>query len=204
MEKDNILFEVNDYQHLNKLILELSIGIVLMALIYFGYFEEGMNKNLAQIIFIYMITSSIFRIGIYAFNKHYMIKFFDNQIIRTNKNLEVKIDDITEIYRLSSLFYYGYNTIKRAGILMKLLSFIIFIFLAPLFILFHVVLSLYYHVFPIHEFIIIVGKNDKEVVVIQISNKDKDKQAELFNYFKKYLKTDINELKTLWFLPVKR
>ena len=60
---------------------------------------------------------------------------------------------------------------------------------------------LYFKKNIIHNFLIIIGKNDKQMIKIQLPLENQEEQEQLENYCKEYLNTDITKLETRFFIP---
>ena len=192
--KDEVLFVTKIYYIIGGLIGVISVKLPVI-------FEVSQTQNqIAYLVSGVAIFIGIFGVISYLRDKDSKIKFSEKSI---NKNLDIlNIDDIKEVYRVSFLFTleteYG---IRRFNLLSKFILILISPLLALLYILNVIFKKVYYREKVLHDLLVIIRKNDKQVIWVQLPLKDKEKQKELENYCKKYLNTDITTLKTRFFIP---
>ena len=201
-KNDDLVFEMEDYMYLHEWFLEIVLAVVSFLLLFFDMLH-GINKSFAHIAIIYIAVSSIRKFYEFFIEKNKKLFFYKYKIERTNKKIELKISDIDEIYKISSIYSVAYTGVKRTNNFKIVLSVIFSWFFIPLLMLVNVLLSIYYKKIAIQKVLVIIGKTDNEVIIIPIPYHDKEKYEKLSNYFKVYLNTDINNLQTKYFIPQK-
>lgn len=153
------------------------------------------------------IAASAFGFGFFRFinykkeKENLKVKFTKNEIILPFEGVNLKVNEIKEIYKVSSIYF---DVLKklRLGIIGRLVSIIsfpvIFITNIPAYIL----KSIYYrNKFQFYDVLVLIGKDDSEHISIQIPLQNKEEQKYLENYCMEYLNTDITKLKRVWFIP---
>lgn len=192
--KDEVFFVTKIYYIIGGLIGVISVKLPVI-------FEVSQTQNqIAHLVSGGAIFIGIFGVISYLRDKDSKIKFSEKSI---NKNLDIlNIDDIKEVYRVSFLFTleteYG---IRRFNLLSKFILILISPFLTLLYILNVIFKKVYYREKVLHDLLVIVGKNDKQVIWVQLPLQNKEEQKKLENYCKKYLGRDITSLKTKFFIP---
>ncbi len=199
---DDFLFNITDYQYINIIVFEIIILIVGGVVLYFNY-NNNINSGIGKMVLIYGTVSVIYKIIMLFIQKNKIIRFYKNKISRLHKPIDIYIDSNVEIYKMSSLWYLGYSSVKRPTNAKKLLGILISLFIFPLLIAHNIVLSVFRKNLSISEVLIVIGRTDKEVIVIEIPKNDKDEYSMLLQYFRKYLNIEINQLKALSFIPMK-
>lgn len=202
--KDNdLLFNIFDYQYVNIIVFE-TFGVLWMMSMLSIKNDNLLAKNMLEVAIISIIVSIIFKSFVVHFNKKkFFLNFFKHKIIRNYDLLDMDINQDIEIHKLSSLWYIGHKSIKRPTILMKIVGYLVAIITFPLLLLVNFCLAIYYKKFLIQEILVVIGKNDKEVIVIAIPRNDIEKQQQLREYFLQYTNVDIDQLETLKFIPQK-
>lgn len=203
-EKDELVLEMNDTMYLHNWFLEIILGVVMFLLLYFDVGNKGIMDAFARVAIIYIVVGSVRKFYEYYIKKDKKIFFYKNKIERANKRLELGVENIDEIYKISSIYFIAYTKAKRfsspIGILPVLLLAPLFI---PLFAILNIALSFYYKKPSIQKYIVLIAGNDKEAIILPIPYHNKQQYDMLNDYLKVYLKTDIGTLKTQLFIPQK-
>ena len=202
-QKSELLFDIFDYQFVNMIIFE-TFGVLWMISMLSIKNDNLLAKNMLEVVIISIIVSIIFRSFVVYFNKkRFFLNFLKHKIIRNYALLEMDINQDTEIYKLSSLWYIGRTSMKRPNFLMKVVGYLVAFITLPLLFLMNLCLAIYYKKFLIQDVLVIIGKNDKEVIVVTIPRNDIERQRQLREYFLEYANVDIDQLQTLKFIPLK-
>jgi hypothetical protein len=206
---DNLIFEINDDLYLiHSIAYELIPGIIILtAILIFGFIPSNfLFKVIAGPLSIYAIVGSLFKILTFYKDKNKKIKFYSKKIVRTNKQLNIAISDIREVYKpfFFNNSYMSYSGIRRFGDIRKFFFFIFSpIFLITYF-LYYISSVLYYKNFMIYQMIEVIGKDDKKVIKIQLPfHKSDRKRVLLLQYFKEHLNINLDELKNTLFINMK-
>jgi len=201
-KNDDLVFEIKDYMYLHGWFLEIVLAVVLFLFLFFDM-ADGINKSFAHIAIIYIVVSSIRKFYTFFIDKNKKLIFNKKGVERTNKRIELKINEINEIYKISSIYSVAYTGIKRTNNFKIVLSVIFAWLFIPLLMLVNILLSIYYKKISIQKVLVIIGNTDNKVIIVPIPYHDKEKYEKLNNYFKTYLNTDINNLQTNYFVPQK-
>ena len=201
MYKDNeneILFEIENSSYLSKAITYMMGGIILYSITLF----EDRGNELAK-----TVAASAFGFGFFRFinykkeKENLKVKFTKNEIILPFEGVNLKIDEIKEIYKVSSIYFDILRKLRLGtiGKLVLIISFpIIFITNIPA----YIVKSIYYKKkFQFYDVLVLIGKDDSEHISIHIPLQNEKEQKNLENYCNEYLNTDITKLKSIWFIP---
>jgi hypothetical protein len=202
-KNDDLVFEMNDdFYVINTMASEFLPAILIISVYIFGYQLDGVFfKTILIPIAIYALISS--SIKIFFKNKDKKIYFFKDKLTTVNKNIRISINNIQKIYRVPSIFIFISHSLNGIGInifkgkILQILLLPITLFLS---LVLYITKFIYYKNYKIPSALVVIGKNDKEVITIQIPPNDTDAQANLNNYFKVYLNTDINKLETNYFI----
>ncbi|QOG11164.1 hypothetical protein [Arcobacter sp. FWKO B] len=204
-EKNQVLFSIENSSYIAKAISYLIGGIVGYLLITYDYDSTRASYNFYYILAISSIFFGLFKLIKYKQNKEQIrIILTKNEIIFPLEKLNLKNIEIKEIYRISPIIFEGLLKL-RIIFLLKALLIIAFPIIFLLSTIIHLAKSIYYRKkFQFYDYLVLIGKNDKEVIKIQIPLQDEEEQKNLEAYCKEYLNTDINQLKRLWFIPERK
>ena len=196
--ENEILFEIENSSYLSKAIAYMMGGIILYSITLF----EDRGNELAK-----TIAASAFGFGFFRFinykkeKENLKVKFTKNEIILPFEGVNLKIDEIKEIYKVSSIYFDVLRKLRLGtiGKLVSIISFpIIFISSIPR----HIVKSIYYKKkFQFYDVLVLIGKDDSEHISIHIPLQNEEEQKNLENYCMEYLNIDISKLKSIWFIP---
>ncbi len=203
MKKTNeseILFEIENSFHIAKAITYFVGGILLYLMVLSGDKANEIAKTIAVSAFGY----GLFRIIGYKKERDELkIKFTKSEINIPFERINLKVDEIKEIYKVSSIYFDVLRKL-RIGIIGRIVFKIIFPINFITSIIYHIAKSIYHRsAFRFYDVLVLIGKNDKEVIKIQIPLQNKEEQKNLESYCMKYLNTDITKLKSIWFIPEK-
>lgn len=199
MDKNNeILFEIENSSYLSKAIAYMMGGIILYTITLF----KDRGNELAK-----TIAASAFGFGFFRFinykkeKENLKVKFTKDEIILPFEGVNLKIDEIKEIYKVSSIYFDVLRKLRLGtiGKLVSIISFpVIFITNIPA----YIIKSIYYKKkFQFYDVLILIGKDDSEHISIHIPLQNEEEQKNLENYCKEYLNIDITKLKSIWFIP---
>lgn len=202
LNKDYI-FETKDYMYLVSNVNFFIIGMICYVILYENplglEIPAGTNNPVAGLVTFTLLGKGLF--GIIFFHKNrYKTAFYKNKIINDVRKIEMNTEEVREIYRISFfLILDDYFTIRRQHLLGKILITII----SPIFLMYFIFNTIfkifYFKQNLIHNFLVIIGKDDKQMIKIQLPLENKQEQLE--NYCKEYLNTDITKLETRFFIP---
>jgi len=203
MHKDSI-FETKDYMYLVSHVNFLILGIIGYLIVYENHLwqEVSNNPNPVAIFVTWLLLGKGFYGIIFFYKYKYKINFYKNKIINKSKEIEINTGDIKEIYIISFfLILDDYFSIRRHHLIGRFFLIII----SPIFLMYFIFNTifkrLYFKKNIIHNFLIIIGKNDKQMIKIQLPLENQEEQEQLENYCKEYLNTDITKLETRFFIP---
>lgn len=203
-DKNNneVLFTVENSSYIAKAI-SYFVGGMLLYLLTMLY--ERSLHSLHQMVAIGAVGFGLMRLLKYnKVKEEIKLQFMQNEIIHSAEKKSLSNIEIKEIYRISSIIF-EFLWKLRLTHLGKLISILIFPILLFSSLLNHLAKSIYYRKkFQFYDYLVIIGKNDKEVIKIQIPLQDEEEQKKLEVYFKEYLNTDIKQLPRLWFVPEKK
>lgn len=196
------ILEINDEVNFVTKVAYIIAGIVGITFVKLPIMLEisQTQNQIGHLVSAGALFSGVFGVISYLRNKEGKIKFNNNNI---NKNLNtLNLEDIKEVYKVSFLFIleteYG---VRRFNLLSRLILILLLPILGTLYILNVFFKTFYYRKKVLHNMLVIIGKNDKQIILVQLPLKDKEIQKELEEYCKKYLNTDIKTLKTRFFIP---
>lgn len=204
LNKDYI-FETKDYMYFVSHIKFLILGMIC----YFVFYENPLglevstaSSNPIAVVVVWSLIGKGFYGIIFFYKYKYKITFYKNKIINNSIKVEINTADIEEIYKISFfLIMDDYFTIRRQHLLGRIIFMIISPILFIFFIFNTIFKRLYFKKNIIHNFLVIIGKNDKQMIKIQLPLENQDEQEQLNNYCKEYLNTDITKLETRFFIP---
>ncbi len=202
----NFIFETKDYMYLVSHVNIFIIGIICYYIFYENPFGLERPAGISNPIAIVALWSALGKgfYGIISFYQNkYKIVFYKNKINNKTKKFEINTVDVKEVYKLSFLLVLDdYWTLRRQHLLGRIVIVTILSpFLCVYFILNAIFKRLYFKKNIIHTILVIIGKNDKQMMKIQIPLENEEEQKQLEEYCKKYLNTDITKLKTRFFIP---
>ena len=204
-ENENYIFETKDYMYFVSHVKFLILGMIC----YFVFYENPLglevstaSSNPIAVIVVWSLIGKGFYGIIFFYKYKYKITFYKNKIINNSIKVEINTADIEEIYKISFfLIMDDYFTIRRQHLLGRIILMIISPILLIFFIFNTIFKRLYFKKNIIHNFLVIIGKNDKQMIKIQLPLENQDEQEQLINYCKEYLNTDITKLETRFFIP---
>lgn len=199
MDKNNeILFEIENSSYLSKAIAYMMGGVILYSITLF----KDRGNELAK-----TIAASAFGFGFFRFinykkeKENLKVKFTKDEIILPFEGVNLKIDEIKEIYKVSSIYFDVLRKLRLGtiGKLVSIISFpVIFISSIPR----QIVKSIYYKKkLQFYDVLVLIGKDDSEHISIHIPLQNEEEQKNLENYCMEYLNIDITKLKSIWFIP---
>jgi len=158
--KNEILFEIENSSYLSKAITYMMGGVILYSI---TLFEDRANE-LAR-----TIAASAFGFGLLRFinykKEKLKLKFTKNEIILPFEGVNLKIDEIKEIYKVSSIYFDVLRKL-RLGIIGKLVSIISFPVIFITNIPAYIVKSIYFRKrFQFYNVLVLIGKNDSEHLI---------------------------------------
>lgn len=201
-DKDELVFEVNNYAYKKQYILFFVLSLFLFTLVYF-LSNQSSNDQLAKMLAAFLfVTSTIALIGFYR--KPTKIKFYTDRIYREQRVINLNLKDINEVYKVSYfyfLFLTGISKLRRLSSFSKFVIVSISFIILPFYFLIYILQWIQTKKFYFQEIIVLIGKKDEEYIYIEMPLLDSSKQEELSNYFKEKMSIDINELESKWFIP---
>lgn len=202
---NKLIFSIKDEMYLTIGLLNFILGLSGLLLIHYNTFFLGKGDgSFGNYIAIILIGRGITKITLYFKNPDKKIEFYSNSINLPKQKIELDIEEIKGVYKISSLFFLGDSpNIKRYNLLAKIFFFLllpIFIFLQ---LLIHIFFTIYYRKLYVYNMLVIVPNDEKKIVSIQIPIQAEDKEEKLSSYFKNFLNIDISELETKLFIPKK-
>lgn len=194
--KDNIYFVSNVFY----LILGV-VGILIFKIPpIVGITESHSNNVIGYTAVIMVFITGLFGL-FHFFYADKTIKFNESNIY-INPTKSILLNDVKEIYRISFLYSIDIRFgVRRYNILSKSILILITPILSILFLLNIIFKKIYYRNNNIHDILVLIANNDKEMVLVQLPLKNQSEQDELEDYCKKYLDTDIAKIKTKFFIP---
>lgn len=217
VNNENFLFEITDYKYISGISSLIPICLIVFI---FGILQAFEITHIKENFFTrssLLVTSSAgFLILIFMKIKTALksnkrkIQFYTNKIIRTYDNTEISINKVEDIYLFSNLLF-SLNTgtfspknrksgMKKNIILRILLIIGMFLIFVPLNTIPLVIINLFVYKRPIiTSFITPFNWNDDRAICIHYPLPNKEEQKKVKEYFKKYLNTDINELRKNYF-----
>ncbi len=196
------ILEIKDEIYFVSNVFYIILGIVAIILVKLPVILE-VSESINQIGHLaagFAVFKGIFGVIRYFRSKTMGIKFNNDSICKGIIGLN--INEIKEIHRISFLFVldatYG---IKRYNLFSRLILVLLIPIIGTLYILNIIFKRIYYKENTIHDILVIIGKNDKQFILVQLPLSNKNTQNELENYCKRYLDTDITTLKTKFFIP---
>lgn len=207
--KENKLeFKIDDIVYRNQYISFLIVGLYGMYISTIDTNSGSTNVDDRIISFLGMIMffSGIFSLFFYYKNKDKNVNFFSNRIYRDNRVVEVKLENVKEVYRVSYFFFLILNCtkkIQRIGLLGKIVFSIFSIVVLPPCLLIYLVSGILYKKIYFQNVLLIIEENDENFIYLGLPLKDLKEQEKVDSYFKKNLNIDINKLKINWYVPEK-
>lgn len=200
-KQDGVILEIDYNFYEANAIVYIVVGVMLYTLtLIFDRSIEAIARSVA----IGGVVFGIFRLIRYRQNTPLTIKFTTEKVLIQSENINMNHSDIQEIYRVSVVYFEALRKI-RIGNIGKFVFAILFPIIFLISFIVQLVKSMYYRRnFLFYEILIMIGKNDKEFIAIQLPLKNTEEQNNLEDYCKKYLNTDITKLPRLWFIPEKK